>query len=232
METRPPVPALKHIFGEARILGDWVRGRFAEQRLARALPGDGRPVIVVPGLFTSDRRTAKLRRTLKAAGYRTYGWGMGRNMPIKADILDRFGERVDAVLRREGAPVTLIGWSMGGLIARAYAHHAPHRVAEVITLGSPFSGDPRANRAWPLYELIADHKVDAPPLLFERAAKPPVRTTAIWSARDGVIAAESAKGEPDERDQAIEIHCGHFAMATAPEALEAVLKVLAAPRIL
>lgn len=226
METRPPVPPLKHYWGEARIVTDWMRGRIAESALAARYPGDGRAVIVIPGLFTNDSRTALLRRTLKKAGYRTYGWGLGRNMPIKADILDRFAERVSYVEGREGGPVTLIGWSLGGLVARAFAHHAPERVAEVITLGSPFSNDPRANRAWQIYELVADHKVDAPPLVFDRSAKPPVPTTAIWSARDGIISVESARGEPHERDSDVEISCGHFAMSAAPDALEAVLRVL------
>ncbi len=222
------LPPLRHYFGEARILTDWVRGRLVEGKLAAQYPGDGRTVIVLPGLFTSDARTAMLRRVLKRAGYRTYGWGLGRNMPIKADILDRFDARIDAIQTREGGPVTLIGWSLGGLIARAYANHAPDRVAEVITLGSPFSHDPRSNRAWQMYELVADHKVDDPPLDFDRSAKPPVPTTAIWSARDGIISVESARGTADERDGEVEINCGHFAMSSAPDALEAVLKILAA----
>jgi pimeloyl-ACP methyl ester carboxylesterase len=224
----PVVPPFKHYLGEARVLTDWVRGRLSESRIARTHPGDGRAVIVIPGLFTSDARTAMLRRVLKKAGYRTYGWGLGRNMPIKADILDRFGARVSEIEAREGGPVTLIGWSLGGLIARAYAHHAPHQISGVVTLGSPFSGDPRSNRAWQIYELVADHKVDAPPLPIDRAAKPPVPTTAIWSARDGIISVDAARGEAHERDQEVEISCGHFAMSSAPDALEAVLRVLAA----
>lgn len=227
METTPVTPPLRHYFGEARIAADWVRGRFAENRLAVAHPGDGRAVIVIPGLFTSDRRTAMLRRVLGKAGYPTYGWGLGRNMPIRADILERFGARVAEVQAREGGPVTLIGWSLGGLIARAYACQAPEQVASVVTLGTPFSGDPRSNRAWQIYEFVADHKVDAPPLAFDRSTKPPVPTTAIWSARDGVISQESARGLPSERDADVEIRCGHFAMASAPDALEAVLRVLA-----
>jgi pimeloyl-ACP methyl ester carboxylesterase len=226
MTNNPPVPPLKHYFGEARIIADWMRGRLSERKLAATHPGDGRAVIVIPGLFTSDARTAMLRRVLKKAGYRTYGWALGRNMPIKADILDRFGARVEEIQMREGGAVTLIGWSLGGLIARAYANQSPERIDQVITLGSPFSSDPRANRAWPIYELVADHKVDAPPLIFDRSAKPPVPTTAIWSARDGIISVESARGLPEERDAEVEIKCGHFAMSSAPDALEAVLRVL------
>jgi pimeloyl-ACP methyl ester carboxylesterase len=226
METTPVLPPLRHYFGEARIIADWIRGRRVEAELAARYPGDGRPVIVLPGLFTSDARTKMLRRVLTKAGYRTYGWGLGYNMPIRADIFERFGVQVNAVQQRESAAVMLVGWSLGGLIARAYAAHAPHHIAGVITLGSPFSGNPRSNRAWKIYELVADHKVDAPPVAFDRSAKPPVPTAAIWSARDGIIAAESARGQPHERDQAIEIACGHLAMSCAPEALEAVLKLL------
>jgi pimeloyl-ACP methyl ester carboxylesterase len=227
METTPSVPPLKHYLGEARFLKDWMRGRQLEDHLAASYPGDGRTIIVIPGLFTSDTRTQMLRRVLRKAGYRTYGWGLGRNMPIKADLLDRFTARVEHVMGREGKrPVTLIGWSLGGLVARAYANHAPEQVAEVITLGSPFSGDPRSNRAWKLYELVGDHKVDNPPLPVDRAVKPPCPTTAIWSARDGIISAEAARGEAHERDASVEINCGHFSLVSAPDALEAVLKVL------
>jgi pimeloyl-ACP methyl ester carboxylesterase len=232
METSPVIPPLRYYFGEARIAADWVKGRLAENDLAAAYPGNGRPVIVIPGLFTGDNRTAMLRRVLKKAGYRAYGWGLGRNMPIQADILDRFGARVAEIEAREGQVVTLIGWSLGGLIARAFAHHAPQHVEAVVTLGSPFSGSPRSNRAWQIYELVADHKVDMPPLQFDRAAKPPVPTTAIWSARDGIIAAPSARGLPHERDVEIEIGCGHFAMSSAPDALEAVLLALRGNQIL
>ena len=220
------VPPLRHYLGEARIAVHWMRGRLAEDRLAAKYPGDGRAVIVIPGLFTSDNRTNMLRRVLKKAGYRTYGWGLGRNMPIRADILDRFDVRVAEVQAREGGQVTLIGWSLGGLIARAYAKHATERIAGVITLGTPFSGHPRSNRAWKIYELVADHTVDNPPVDFDRAAKPPVPTTAIWSSRDGIISVEAARGQAHERDTALEIDCGHFAMSAAPDALEAVLVAL------
>ena len=220
------VPPLRHYLGEARIAADWLRGRLAEDRLAARYPGDGRAVIVIPGLFTSDSRTNMLRRVLKKAGYRTYGWGLGRNMPIKADILDRFDTRVSEVQAREGGAITLVGWSLGGLIARAYAKKAPEKIAGVITLGTPISGDPRSNRAWKIYELVADHKVDNPPVDFDRATKPPVPTTAIWSARDGIISVDAARGRAHERDREIEIGCGHFAMSAAPDALEAVLLAL------
>lgn len=229
MERPVTIPPLRHFLGEAFILADWLHGRQCEAALASRYRGDGRPVMVLPGLFTSDRRTRMLRRVLAAAGYAAHGWGLGHNLPVKPELLDRLDRQVAAISTRAAAPVTLVGWSLGGLIARAYAQHRPERVAGVITLGSPFSGDPRSNRAWRVYELFADHKVDSPPIPYDRSAKPPVPTAAVWSARDGIIAAEAARGEADERDLAVEISCGHLAMTCAPDALEAVLSLLAAP---
>lgn len=226
METSVIVPPLRHYFGEARIVGDWIAGRRREDDLAARYPGSGARVIVLPGLFTSDRRTRMLRRVIGKAGYQVHGWGLGHNMPIRANVLDRFGAQVARVRGDDPARVILIGWSLGGLIARAYAAHAPDDIAAVITMGTPFSGNPRSNRAWQIYEMFADHKVDAPPLAFDRSTKPPVPTAAIWSSRDGVIAVPAAKGLPHERDIEVEIACGHFAMSCAPDALEAVLKLL------
>ena len=219
-------PPLRHALGEARIGFDWVRGRLMEDALAARWPGDGRTVIVLPGLFTDDARTRMLRRVLKRAGYKAHGWGLGRNMPVRADLMARLDVRIEALQRREGGKVALVGWSLGGVIAREYAKHAPDRVSQVITLGAPFSGDPRDNRAWRWYEAFADHTVDAPPLAGERREKPPVPTTAIWSQRDGIIPPSAARGQEGERDHDIEIRSGHFAMSCAPDALEAVLKAL------
>ena len=41
--------------------------------------GDGHPVLVLPGLITSDRSTVPLRSFLKSKGYDVHGWEHGRN---------------------------------------------------------------------------------------------------------------------------------------------------------
>jgi predicted alpha/beta hydrolase family esterase len=222
----PSPPPLRHFLGEAHILGDWIKGRFAERRIAATYPGDGRNVMVLPGFLTTDNRTRMLRRVLSRAGYRTHGWGLGRNMPVKADLFERLDREMDRIQAGDSGTVTLIGWSLGGIIAREYAKHAPDRVSAVITLGSPFSGDPHSNRAWRVYELFADHPVDQPPIPVNFSVKPPVPTIAIWSASDGIIPPDAARGQSHESDRQIEIDCGHFAMTCAPSALEAVLSVL------
>ena len=93
----------------------------------------------------------------------------------------------------------LVGWSLGGIYAREVAKLRPELAAKVITLGSPFSGDPRANNVWRLYEWVAGHPVDDPPIKTDLAEKPPVPTLAIWSRRDGIVSVASARGEPGRK---------------------------------
>ena len=106
----------------------------------------------------------------------------------------------------------LIGWSLGGLYARVLAQRMPHETELVMTIASPFSGDRRANRAWRLYELINDHRVDAPPFAEDPATKPGVRTIAVWSAVDGVVAPECTMGREHEADHRVRVDAQHFAL--------------------
>jgi pimeloyl-ACP methyl ester carboxylesterase len=197
----------------------------AKASFAPAVPGVATghcaDVLVFPGFMASDRTTARLRKSLDLAGHRAHGWGLGRNGGVTADMLQRIDARLDRM--EPAGPVTLIGWSLGGLIAREYAKFAPHRVAKVITLGSPFSGSPRANNAWRIYEFIAGHKVDAPPIDTILCEKPPVPTIAFWSRQDGVVAAAAARGAVGEVDESHEMACTHMAFVADPDVIRAII---------
>jgi len=195
-------------------------------RLRERGPGDGPPLMVVPGFLATDRTTLGLQRALAAAGYRVAGWGMGMNRGVRADTLDRLAERIAAHGR--GRKVMLVGWSLGGLYAREVAKVRPDLVARVVTLGSPFSGDPRANNAWRLYERVAGHPVDSPPVDARTHEKPPVPTLAIWSRRDGIVAPASARGLPGESDARVELDCGHMDFGVSGRAFPRIVAAIRA----
>ncbi len=125
-----------------------------------------------------------------------------------------------------GLKVALVGWSLGGLYARLIAHRHPNVVSAVATLGTPFSGDPHANNAWRLYELLSGHKVTNSPFAEDISVKPPVPTTAFWSAQDGVISPENARGLPHESDRQEELVGGHIELATRAANVRRIITVL------
>ena len=132
--------------------------------------------------------TKDLRADLRRSGFRCYAWGLGFNRGSTPDIIERIDGRVQWIIDRTGYAPALVGWSLGGIYAREYAKHHPDKVARVVTLGSPFSGSRRANRAWRLYHLIARHPVDNPPIDFHPAPRLEMPTFALWSSHDGVVA--------------------------------------------
>ncbi|MDB5721282.1 MAG: alpha/beta fold hydrolase [Alphaproteobacteria bacterium] len=182
-------------------------------RLGPFGPEDGPPVLVIPGFLATDRTTLGLQRALGEAGFRASGTETGINAGARPDTLDRLAKRIEAF--GKGRRVTLIGWSLGGIFAREVAKLRPDLVDKVITMGTPISGDPRANNAWRLYELVAGHKVDNPPIETRIADKPPVPTLAIWSRRDGIVAPAAARGKDGERDAELELDCSHMGFATS-----------------
>lgn len=223
--TQQP-PPLRLLLGELRVARDWARARWRPSVVDSPFVGDGAPVITLPGFCASDVSMGQMRRNLRAAGFRARGWQLGANLGARPDTIARIHDRVSAVADREGRSVHLVGWSLGGVFAREFAKHHPDLVASVVSMGSPFSGSRRANHAWRLYRLIAGHSVDNPPIALHPAAKPKVPTFALWSERDGVVAATCAMGREDERDHAIRLDCGHLGFAFAPDAVAAVIDCL------
>lgn len=225
-EAKPP--ALHMLIREAGALVMMqALARFGSE-ISVPVAAEPRLTMVIPGFMASDSSTARMRRSLVTSGQPAFGWAQGRNWGITEDILERIDARVTAIQGETGLhnPVNLVGWSLGGLIAREYSKFAPNRVAKVITLGSPFSGNIRANNAWRAYEFIAGHKVDETPISANLKEKPPVPTFAFWSHQDGIVSPNSARGKNDESDVRIEMDCTHMAFVSKPSAISAVADAL------
>jgi len=169
--------------------------------------------MVVPGFIATDRTTMELRRALAEAGFRVHPWRQGWNMGARPDTLEKLRHAIGLCGHDE--PLVLVGWSLGGLYARELARAHPDCVRAVATLGSPVWGDRRrTTNVWRLYEWLARHPVDEPPIP-DSHEKPPVPTLAIWSARDGIVAPAAARGTAAMRDKAVEVDCSHMGFAVS-----------------
>lgn len=155
----------------------------------------------------------ELRRALAEAGFRVHPWRQGMNWGASAETLETLRRAVDQCGEKQ--PMLLVGWSLGGLYARELARAEPERVRAVVTLGAPIWGDLRRfTNVWKLYERIARHPVDDPPIP-NIEAKPPVPTLAIWSRRDGIVGAPSARGTEATRDKVVEVDSSHMGFAVS-----------------
>jgi len=201
----------------------WLRFYKSFGKLMERGPANGPKLMVVPGFVANDRTTLGLQRALAAAGFRVAGWGLGLNKGVTPDTLERLARQIEAF--GKGEKVILVGWSLGGVFAREVAKVRPDLVEKVVTMGSPFSGDPRSNNVWRLYEWIAGHPVDDPPIP-RNSSKPPVPTLAIWSRRDGIVSIRAARGLPGESDRQVELTCSHMGFGVSGRAYPAIIAAL------
>ncbi len=150
--------------------------------------GDGHPVLVLPGLAASDLSTVPLRRFLKKRGYHPYAWAQGRNLGLRAQVLENMLAKVDRIFAKHKQKLSIVGWSLGGIFARELAKLRPEKIRFVVSLGSPHSGDPNASHATKFYEFVAGHSAKTPPIKTNLSQAPSVPTTSIYSKTDGVVA--------------------------------------------
>ncbi len=222
-------PRLARLLGETQVLLEPVR----RPRRKLAIPQTANPqvVMILPGFATHPVRMRYLARQLETAGHIAKRWGLGFNWGPNEQNFAAIEARLLELHARHGQKVVMVGWSLGGLYARELAKRQPQAVAKVISMGSPFSGSPRANNVWRAYQFITGHSVDAPPIAAELAVKPSVETVALWSPNDGVIAPRCAAGRAGERDRAIPLRCTHMGFTYDPQAIAAVLGELETTRI-
>ncbi len=193
-----------------------------EAWLRLAARGDGHRVVVLPGFTASDRSTGPLRRFLRSRGFDARGWELGRNMgaPHLSADLDTLLTRA---LDDTGAPISLIGWSLGGVLARNLARRHPGAVRSLVTLGSPISGSPTRTRAWRLYRHVHRPREAHE---FDRSAQrgPPegVPSMAIWSKSDGIVPWQVSREHAGPRRENLQVQASHLGLGVHAAVLYSV----------
>jgi triacylglycerol lipase len=102
----------------------------------RGIPrGDGRPVLLLPGLLAGDYTLAPLAGWLRRIGYRPATAGFVLNVECSERALQRVAQRACELRDRHGRRVAIVGHSRGGHYARALAARHPELVSHAIAVG-------------------------------------------------------------------------------------------------
>jgi pimeloyl-ACP methyl ester carboxylesterase len=224
-------PSPTGVLGETRGLLEIPKLLVRSPRLARQPRGGGEPVLVLPGYGAGDASTAVLRAYVSFLGYRTQGWGLGRNTGEVQDLLPRVAERLEELSRHQGCAVRLIGWSLGGYLAREVARERPRAADHVITLGSPVVGGPKYTA---VAEAYRQRGVDLDEIEMEvaRRNRQPLGTsvTAIYSRSDRVVAWKACIDPFPNEVEHVEVETTHLGLGFSSEVFEIIAERLARRR--
>lgn len=252
----PQIPQKRLAFAEARALGSAVRfmGTLATKPAASHVLQQAPYTIVFPGFGTTDFSTLLMRRYLVQRGIPCEGWGAGRNLAGKGLIndlselsdtwdisempnyngegavpalCDQLTQRVRQRATALGHPVALIGWSLGGYVAREVARELPELVSAVVTMGAPVIGGPKYTAAAPYFKKLGQDLDWIEREIEKRAAKPiqqPV--TAIFSKSDAVVDWRAAQDHHSPDVTHIEVDVAHMSMGFNTTVLQHVVQAL------
>ena len=220
-------PARRELLREPLGIIEPARLLLRQRRLRKMPRGDGQLVMLVPGFGTTDRWLWPLSRYLKFLGYNVEGWGLGRNTGHVQKLVPRILDRIDALAANDGGRLSLVGWSLGGYLAREAARERPTLVERVITFGSPVVGGPKYTATSRHYLKNGFDLDEIEAKVAERDAVPlRVPVTAIYSKRDGIVAWQACIDHINEQVEHIEVGATHLGMGLSPDVFEIVARRL------
>ena len=222
-----------------RTAGDRLRRVHSAPDPDRALE----PVVLVPGFMAGDSSLMLMSRHLRKLGYRTYRSTMHANVGCTQEASEVLERRIEAIVARRERKVTIVGHSLGGLLARGIAARRPDLVDAIITMGSPLlaPGAVHPVLALDLAIVIALRRAGIGAMMgddctsgscarlsWEESRKelhPGIAFTSVFSRRDGII---DWRGCLDPTAETVEVRTSHLGMAVDPVVFDVVTGTLRA----
>lgn len=250
-------PTRRNLLGEVFAAKDSVGipRAFVSARLNGAGVKTKMRVMVLPGFGANDASTAPLRYYLTQHGFKCEGWGLGLNRggrglikgfselsdrwqvddpdrPYNGEaevpaLIDSVHDRVVRQSEKYQAPYAMVGWSLGGFIAREVARDLPDTVKAVVTMGSPVVGGPKYTSIAGLFRrrgVDIDWIEDEINKRYDNPIRQPI--TAIYSKTDGIVGWTASVDHRSPNVRNIELNSTHFGIGVNAKAWAITLDAL------
>ncbi|MGB2426852.1 MAG: esterase/lipase family protein [Alteromonas sp.] len=226
-ELAPPTKRLS--LREIQAPLDWLQTIVTLPQLLSMPKGDGRPVLLAPGFMTDKWSMRPLKGFLDKLGYDVYDWNLGRNRGDVDEDIVRLGRQTLELSLELDRPITLIGWSLGGVLCREVARLFPDAVSEVITMGTPVTGGPKYTAPGKRY--AAQKNIDMDELEIEIAERNAIGfsqpITVLFSKLDGIVSWQAALDVYNQQARHIEIDGTHLGIGFHRDSWRAIAYILA-----
>ncbi|HEX4918084.1 MAG TPA: alpha/beta fold hydrolase [Limnobacter sp.] len=223
-------PKLSLLLGEARTPLEAAKLAASWRFLPRKDVGQGQTVLLLPGFGASSKSMGLIKRYLDSLGYRAMHWSAGFNHGDVGKLLPRVIADIKMYSDQTQAPVKLVGWSLGGYLAREAAREVQQNVSRVVTIGSPVVGGPKYTALKTLYDVRGtdiDSIENSTLKRFEQPIVCPI--VALYSKKDSIVSWQACIDRFSPNVEHIEIEAPHLAMGVSKEVMNLLPYALGTP---
>jgi pimeloyl-ACP methyl ester carboxylesterase len=186
-----------------------------------------RKIILLPGFGMGENSMKLLQNRLNQSGHQAIAWGLGRNHGKVTPLLSHFEQRLIQAYEKDKKKVDLIGWSLGGYIAREAARNKPETVRQVITLAGPAIGGPKYTLCGTFYEQSGWDLDQIESTVKQRYETPiQVPIISIYTQSDGIISWEACLDKWSPNVRHIEVFSTHMGMPFSMEVFQCIMENL------
>ena len=196
-------------------------------RLRHCPRGDGRLTLDLPGWRAPEHSTAPIRTFLGRLGHNARSWGMGVNGGDVEATGEAFLDHLEHRVEQSGRSANLVGWSLGGVVARECARRRPDLVHRVVTFGSPAIGGPTHTVGSSTYGPQECARIHALQDELDRTDPIRVPITAIYSRNDGVVNWRACIDRYSQQVDHVEVRSSHVGLGIDPDVWRAAAMALA-----
>lgn len=220
-------PARSRLAGEIGAILEPARLALNAPRLAKGPRGNGRRAVLIPGWRAPEASMVPIGGYLRRLGHRPAPWGLGTNDADVEETRDRMVDRVPELVERNGGPINLVGWSLGGVIAREIARTLPESIHRVITYGTPVLGGPTHTVGAANAGAAECARITALQEHLDATDPISVPITALFTRHDGAVDWRACIDRSSLDVTMLEVRSTHVGLGIDPDVWVAVAEALA-----
>ena len=223
-------PKLSLLLGEARAPFEAAKLAVGWRFLARKNVGQGQTVLLMPGFGASSSSMTFIKRYLDSLGYKAVHWSAGFNHGEVGKLMPQVIADIKNLSDEAQAPIKLLGWSLGGYLAREAAREVQQNVSRIVTIGSPVIGGPKYTAVKPLYDIrgLDVESIENSTLKrFEHPIVCPI--VALYCKKDSIVSWQACIDRFSPNVEHIEIETPHLAMGVSKEVMNLLPYALGTP---
>ncbi|HEX4878405.1 MAG TPA: hypothetical protein VFV39_01040 [Limnobacter sp.] len=223
-------PKLSLLLGEARAPLEVAKLAAGWRFLPRKDVGQGQTVLLLPGFGANSKSMGLIKRYLDSLGYRAMHWSAGFNHGDVGKLLPQVIADIKMYSDQTQSPVKLLGWSLGGYLAREAAREVQQNVSRIVTIGSPVVGGPKYTALKALYDVRGtdiDSIENSTLKRFEQPIVCPI--VALYSKKDSIVSWQACIDRFSPNVEHIEIEAPHLAMGVSKEVMNLLPYALGTP---